>query len=105
MATKKEAPKTEETKTEEADITMLCSEDGVHGGSWDIMETIMIPRAPKGDDQTYDININGRQFYVPKGRKVTAPHPVIERIRQIIAFEAAAAEYEEQVSKEAVEIR
>ena len=105
MATKKETVKAEEPKNEAEDITMLCSEDGIHGGSWDIMETIMIPRAAKGEDQTYDININGRQFYVPKGRKVTAPHPVVERIRQIMAFEAAAAEYEEQISKEAVEIR
>ena len=98
MATKK---KNEDVKAEELDQ----EPDGTHGGSWDIMETIAVPRAPKGEDQTYFVSINGRNFWVPKGKTVTAPRPVVVAIRESIARDALAADYADEISREAVELK
>ena len=101
----KPAPKKAAKKAkEEKPPKKVYSKDGTHGGAWDIMETIDIPRARKGEDRFYYVGINGRTFYVPKGKKAELPRPVVRQIQRMIANQIKAEEYEEEISREGAQM-
>lgn len=58
--------------------------------------TIMVPRAPARSDQTLFVSVNGQVWNIPRGKTVTLPKYVTERIEDMIrrkeAYEQAVAE-------------
>lgn len=59
---------------------------------WDIMCKIRLPRAGKNEEKTVFVSMNGRVFYVPKGKEVEVPRPIYETL--MLAEQAKEAEIE-----------
>lgn len=86
MATKKEAIKEPETVEE------VKAEEQQPQSSWDIKETRVIPRKPKGN--YFYICVNDRRFEIPaRGQTETLPLPVALILDDQIAAEYAADDY------------
>ena len=90
MAAKKETAKVPET-VEEVQAEAPAEEQKPQS-SWDIMETRVIPRKPKGN--FFYICVNDRRFEIPaRGQTETLPLPVALILDDQIAAEYAADDY------------
>lgn len=114
MATKKPAGKPEEgmeeaevLKTEAAEIEKPEEKAEEPAGAtaekpkdeWDEIVEMIVPRKPKGDDQSYYICVNDRRFYVPAdGKRQKLPRPVAEILQSSLEAEYAAEDYAERMS-------
>lgn len=57
---------------------------------WDDMREIILPRAGRNERKTVYVNINGHEFNIPRGEKVSVPYPVYERLEIMLEAEARA---------------
>jgi len=57
---------------------------------WKDMVDVVLPRAPKSEQNFQFVSVNGRRFQVPRsGKPVSVPRPVYE----VLMNSAAAADY------------
>lgn len=63
--------------------------------AWDEMVEIKLPRANKGEEQNVYVSVNGRNYLINKGVKVSVPKPVAEVLKNAEEAREAAADYSE----------
>ena len=68
---------------------------------WDDMREITLPRPRVGEDPFQFVGINGRTFQVPKGKPVSVPYPVYERLKIMQDQEQAEIDYRNSIPNEA----
>lgn len=66
---------------------------------WEQMESVNLPRAPRGEQQYLYVSVNDRVFQVPRGKTSKVPKPIADRIRIMMEFEAAADAYAKEVEE------
>jgi len=94
MATKKTAGEAVETvETVEAQETKT-------GSAWDVWQDITLPRAHSGEEKFVAVWVNGRGYQVPKGKTVSVPLPIYERLKIMQQMEEMAEEYREEIEAE-----
>lgn len=70
---------------------------------WDEKLTVYVPRKAKGDDQSWFVMVNDRPFYIPaNGKMQELPKPVALILASAVDAEAAAEEYSNKVTEEAM---
>lgn len=95
MATRKTTEKPVEENVEETVETTAAPVD-----EWEIMEDVTLPR-PHGDEaKSLPVWVNGRGYYVPKGKTTTVPKPIADRIRLAYQAEEQAEAYAETIPNE-----
>lgn len=65
--------------------------------SWDDKREIFLPKDNRDGRKSQYVCINGREFVVPRGQRVTVPYPVYERLNIMLEAQAKAEEEAEQV--------
>ena len=69
--------------------------------SWSEMVEMIVPRKPKGEDQSYYVCINDRRFLVPAdGKMQKLPKPVAEVLRDSLEAEVKADDFADSMPKE-----
>lgn len=69
--------------------------------AWEETREIFLPYATKGDEQFIFVAVNGRKYQVPRGRSVTVPLPLYERIQIMLKAESRTVEFRESLPNEA----
>ena len=59
---------------------------------WQDMREVELPPAPRGENQSVLVGINGEYWQVPRGKRYTVPFPVYERV--MIMRKAERDEYD-----------
>ena len=62
---------------------------------------VSLPRAQKGEEAYVYVSVNERTFQVPKGRTVSVPLPVKERLDIMLAAQQKAEAFAADLDKEA----
>lgn len=60
--------------------TKKTAEKAAETSAWDRKRVVNLPRANPGEAKTEFVMINGKGYYVPKGKPVEVPEPVAERL-------------------------
>lgn len=68
---------------------------------WQEKREVFLPYAPKGDEQFVFVSVNGRKYQVPRGRSVTLPLPLYERIQIMQEAEIKTMDYVNSLPTEA----
>lgn len=68
---------------------------------WKEKREIFLPYATKGEEQFILVGVNGRKYQVPRGKNVTLPLPLYERIQIMLEANARTVEYRESLPNEA----
>lgn len=68
---------------------------------WAEQREIFLPYATKGEEQFIFVGVNGKKYQVPRGRSVTIPLPLYERIQIMLEAEANAVKFRESLPNEA----
>lgn len=68
---------------------------------WAEQREIFLPYATKGEEQFIFVGVNGKKYQVPRGRSVTLPLPLYERIQIMLEAEANAVKFRESLPNEA----
>ena len=88
MATKKTVTEAEEILQEEV------KEEPAAKDPWEVEEQMIVPRKPKGEDQSYYVCVNDRRFYIPaNGKMQSLPKPVANVLRDSIEAEYEADDF------------
>ncbi len=106
MATKKTAAA--ETVIEETVAEAVAEEpvqaaqpEPIEVDPWSIMEEMLVPRKPKGDDPTYYVSVNNRSFFIPANGKVQKlPKPIAGVLKDSLEAEVNAEEFAENMPKQ-----
>lgn len=69
--------------------------------AWAEQREIFLPYATKGEEQFVFVAVNGKKYQVPRGRSVTLPLPLYERIQIMLEAEANAVKFRESLPNEA----
>ena len=69
--------------------------------AWQEKREIFLPYATKGEEQFILVGVNGRKYQVPRGKNVTVPLPLYERIQIMLEANARTVEYCESLPNEA----
>lgn len=69
--------------------------------AWEEKREIFLPYATKGEEQFIFVAVNGRKYQVPRGRSVTVPLPLYERIKIMQEAESRTVEYRNSLPNEA----
>ena len=98
MATRKTAEKPAEPVVEEK--AEVIAEPAEIVDEWSIMEDVTLPR-PHGDEaKSLPVWVNGKGYFVPKGKTSSVPKPIADRIRMAYQAEERAEEYAETIPNE-----
>lgn len=68
--------------------------------AWEEKREIFLPYATKGEEQFIFVAVNGRKYQVPRGRNVTLPLPLYERIKIMQEAESRTVEYRNSLPNE-----
>lgn len=68
--------------------------------AWEEKREIFLPYATKGEEQFIFVAVNGRKYQVPRGRNVTVPLPLYERIKIMQEAESRTVEYRNSLPNE-----
>lgn len=68
--------------------------------AWEEKREIFLPYATKGEEQFIFVAVNGRKYQVPRGRSVTIPLPLYERIKIMQEAESRTVEYRNSLPNE-----
>ena len=86
----------------ESQETGAESQETKIGSAWDETVDVVVPRKPKGEDQSWFICVNDRRFAVPaNGKKQTLPRPVAEILNMSVEAEIEAEEFAEEMTRKA----
>ena len=69
---------------------------------WMEQAEVCLPRAQKGEEAYVYVSVNERTFQVPKGRTVSVPLPVKERLDIMLAAQQKAEAFAADLDKEAL---
>ena len=98
MATTRKAVKAEEPTQEEILQENGEAEEQQVTDPWSIMETVVVPRRPKGEDQQFYVCVNDRRFVIPaNGKPQEMPKPVAGILQEAIEAEYAAEDYADHI--------
>lgn len=104
MAAKKTTEKTDINQLkdivgEETDAEMINKlPDDLPEDPWSKNMEIIVPRKPKGEEQTYYICVNDRRFLVPaNGKAQNLPKPVAQILLDSIQAQDAADDFAESI--------
>lgn len=86
---------------EEAKPAQTAPAAPVISKAWEEKREIFLPYATKGEEQFIFVAVNGRKYQVPRGRNVTVPLPLYERIRIMQEAESRTVEYRNSLPNEA----
>ena len=89
----------------EADADVLPVEqtapiEPVISKAWEEKREIFLPYATKGEEQFIFVAVNGRKYQVPRGRSVSLPLPLFERIKIMQEAESRTVEYRNSLPNE-----
>jgi len=73
--------------------------------AWEEKREIFLPYATKGEEQFIFVAVNGRKYQVPRGRRVTVPLPLYERIKIMQEAESRTVEYRDSLPNEAFPVQ
>lgn len=73
---------------------MAQTKDQIMVDPFSEMESIRLPKAPKGEPDTVYVGVNGRGYYVKRGQTVNIPKPVYEVLINSMRAEEEAESYE-----------
>ena len=102
MATKKTAAAaTEEVKEEPVQAEEeVKAEQPAEVDEWDIIDEMIVPRKPKGDDPSYYVCVNDRRFLIPAdGKMQKLPRPVANVLRDSLEAEMEAEDFADSMPK------
>lgn len=85
----------ESDEVKEAPIVPVVS------NAWNETREVFLPYATKGEEQFIFVAVNGRKYQVPRGRNVTVPLPLYERIKIMQEAESRTVEYRNSLPDEA----
>lgn len=68
--------------------------------AWEEKREIFLPYATKGEEQFIFVAVNGRKYQVPRGRSVSLPLPLYERIKIMQEAESRTVEYRNSLPNE-----
>lgn len=91
-----EAKVTSQTGAVEADAPV----EPVISKAWEEKREIFLPYATKGEEQFIFVAVNGRKYQVPRGRSVSLPLPLYERIKIMQEAESRTVEYRNSLPNE-----
>ena len=74
--------------------------DPVISKAWEEKREIFLPYATKGEEQFIFVAVNGRKYQVPRGRSVSLPLPLYERIKIMQEAESRTVEYRNSLPNE-----
>lgn len=69
--------------------------------AWEEKREIFLPYATKGEERFIFVAVNGRKYQVPRGRSVSLPLPLYERIQIMLQAESRTVEFRESLPNEA----
>lgn len=84
-------------KIEEAAAEVQAEEKKIEEFGWEDMRDIFLPKDSSDGRKSQYVCINGREFVVPRGKRVSVPYPVYERLEFMLEAQAKAEEEAEQV--------
>ena len=101
MATKKTVDQAEEVKEEVAQAEEVAKEEApAEVDEWDIIDEMIVPRKPKGDDPSYYVCVNDRRFLIPAdGKMQKLPRPVANVLRDSLEAEMEAEDFADSMPK------
>ena len=86
---------------EEAKPAQPAPVNPVISKAWEEKREVFLPYATKGEEQFIFVAVNGRKYQVPRGRSVTVPLPLYERIKIMQEAESRTVEYRNSLPNEA----
>lgn len=69
---------------------------------WDDLREIRLPRAAKGEPNYEFVAVNGKGMQVPKGKTVSVPYPIYERLMLKMEAEEKLDDYRGDIPNETV---
>ena len=60
---------------------------------WKDMRTVFIPKRSRGEQNTLEVGVNDRTFFIPKDRMAEVPAPIWEVIEEKLRQERELEEY------------
>lgn len=86
---------------EEAKHAQTAPVNPVISKAWEEKREVFLPYATKGEENFIFVAVNGRKYQVPRGRSVTVPLPLYERIKIMQEAESRTVEYRNSLPNEA----
>ncbi len=68
---------------------------------WQEKREVFLPYATKGEEQFVYVSINGRKWQVPRGKSVSVPLPLYERIQIMLEAQANEVKFRDGLPTEA----
>lgn len=68
---------------------------------FEVMKTIVLPRATAGEEKSVYVGVNGRTWQVPRGKPVEVPEPVYDRLMIMLKAQAADDDFRAEVEEDA----
>lgn len=67
---------------------------------WNRMQTVHLPKAPRGEEAYVYVSVNERSFQVPRGQEVQVPLPVAARLTILEAAREKADAFMQALARE-----
>ena len=99
MATKKtDINQLKDIVPEEVDAEMINKAPEAEESAWDRNMKVIVPRKPKGEEQSYYICINDRRFQLPaNGKEQELPEPVAKVLLESLEAESEADDFMDKI--------
>lgn len=95
MATKKTAAAVEEIQEEPV---QPAEEPAAQKSEWDEKISMIVPRKPRGEEQSYYVCVNDRRFLIPaNGQMQELPKPVALVLQDSLTAEVEADDFAENM--------
>lgn len=68
---------------------------------WEEKRDVFLPYVTKGEEQFVYVSVNGRKYQVPRGKSVSVPLPLYERIQIMLEAQANEVKFRDSLPNEA----
>ena len=68
---------------------------------WTVKRDVFLPYVTKGEEQFVYVSVNGRKWQVPRGKTVSVPLPLYERIQIMLEAQANEVKFRDSLPNEA----
>lgn len=68
---------------------------------WEVKRDVFLPYVTKGEEQFVYVSVNGRKYQVPRGKAVSVPLPLYERIQIMLEAQANEVKFRDSLPNEA----
>lgn len=69
--------------------------------TWEEKRDVFLPYVTKGEEQFVYVSVNGRKYQVPRGKSVSVPLPLYERIQIMLEAQANEVKFRDSLPNEA----